>query len=170
VTDLNARLSAIRTRGELKRFAAALSPDEIAGLIDLLAARGITADPEDRKRLVRLALDRADAAQAVGTMTALDESFRCGHCDRDVPAHGRTARNHCPFCLRSRHVDVIPGDRASPCHGWMDPVRLTLRHGEAVILHHCRSCGFERNNRALTDGSTPDDPAALRALSAGQLR
>lgn len=160
------RIQSAKGRGGLKRIAAALTDAEAASLEEHLRSRGIE-PPDDRKRLVRLVADRAAAAQVVGTLTALDEAFTCSHCGAGVPPHGRTARNHCPRCLRSLHVDDVPGDRASACHGIMDPVRLFLRHGEKVIEHRCRRCGFVRNNRALEDGDVPDDPAALLALSAG---
>ena len=41
------------------------------------------------------------------------EAFVCTHCGRTVPgdAPGTSQRNHCPHCLRSRHVDVTVGDR-----------------------------------------------------------
>ncbi|WDF05905.1 RNHCP domain-containing protein [Shouchella hunanensis] len=34
-------------------------------------------------------------------------------------------RNHCPFCLYSKHQDIIPGDRASTCGGLMEPQHCT---------------------------------------------
>ena len=47
-----------------------------------------------------------------------EEVFKCKHCHRFVcpPASGGHHRNHCPFCLYSRHVDDCkPGDRMSDC-------------------------------------------------------
>ena len=74
--------------------------------------------------------------------------FRCGHCRRMVallPSGGRH-RNHCPFCLYSRHVDTgTPGDRASACGASMAPVgRFARRNGEDVIVHRCLGCAQER--------------------------
>jgi hypothetical protein len=100
--------------------------------------------------------------------TKRDEAFVCGHCGRDVPAHGRTARDHCPWCLRSRHVDVVPGDRAAGCGGLMDPIGMEVRGDRVVLQFRCRTCGHERPNVALTDGAVPDDPEALRRVSRGE--
>ncbi|HEX8732550.1 MAG TPA: RNHCP domain-containing protein, partial [Ktedonobacterales bacterium] len=92
------------------------------------------------------------------------DAFTCGHCGRFVgalPSGGRN-RNHCPFCLYSRHVDAErSGDRASPCKGMMEPVGVFERpNGEEVIVHHCVKCGFERFNRVGAD----DDEALVAAL------
>lgn len=103
-----------------------------------------------------------------------DESFACGHCGQRIgplPSGGRN-RNHCPFCLYSRHVDAErSGDRASPCRGMMEPIGVFERpNGEEVIVHRCLVCGFERFNRVGAD----DDEAQVAALpriaprSAGQ--
>ena len=53
-----------------------------------------------------------------------NETFTCHKCGKDVTLHPTgSARNHCPYCLYSLHVDTeSPGDRASDCHGLMDPI------------------------------------------------
>ncbi|MGH2503634.1 MAG: RNHCP domain-containing protein [Ktedonobacterales bacterium] len=102
------------------------------------------------------------------------ESFTCGYCGQRIgplPSGGRN-RNHCPFCLYSRHVDAErSGDRASPCKGMMEPIGVFERpNGEEVIVHRCLVCGFERFNRVGAD----DDEAQVAELpriaprSAGQ--
>jgi hypothetical protein len=70
-----------------------------------------------------------------------------------VPPSGGRYRNHCPFCLYSRHVDGRrPGDRASRCGGSMMPVGAFMRrNGEHAIVHQCVDCGFERYNRIAAD-------------------
>jgi hypothetical protein len=83
------------------------------------------------------------------------ETFRCRHCKRlvgPVPSGGKH-RNHCPYCLYSRHVDgQTPGDRASDCGGAMPPVAVFTRpNGEYVLIHCCLGCGFERYNRIAAD-------------------
>lgn len=92
------------------------------------------------------------------------ESFRCKHCQAMVgpTVSGGRHRNHCPFCLYSRHVDdVKPGDRASACRAKMAPIGLYTRpSGDLVIIHRCLGCGFERHNRVAAD----DNPVALEAL------
>ena len=65
-----------------------------------------------------------------------DVPFRCGHCKMMVgalPSGGRN-RNHCPYCLYSRHVDTnTPGDRAATCGSSMRPIgRFARRNGEDV--------------------------------------
>jgi len=41
----------------------------------------------------------------------IDEDFTCENCNEEVKALGYTARDHCPYCLYSKHVDKNPGDR-----------------------------------------------------------
>ncbi|HET9109891.1 MAG TPA: RNHCP domain-containing protein [Ktedonobacterales bacterium] len=91
--------------------------------------------------------------------TQPNDSFTCGHCGRYVgplPSGGRN-RNHCPFCLYSRHVDAErSGDRASPCKGMMEPIGVFERpNGEEVLVHRCVKCGFERFNRVGADDDEP---------------
>ena len=38
--------------------------------------------------------------------TMIDENFICEVCGKEVKKLGYTARNHCPHCLCSKHVDV----------------------------------------------------------------
>ena len=55
-------------------------------------------------------------------------AFTCEHCGREVvPLTSGSYRNHCPFCLYSKHVDALPGDRMSECGGLMEPVGLTYK-------------------------------------------
>lgn len=84
-----------------------------------------------------------------------EKPFRCRHCRAMVGpiAYGGKHRNHCPYCLYSRHVDGrVPGDRGSDCGGSMAPIgAFTRRNGEHVIMHRCLSCTFERYNRIAAD-------------------
>ena len=64
----------------------------------------------------------------IRTMSRRKENsqFLCEQCGRHVlPLSNGSYRNHCPFCLFSKHVDILPGDRASDCGGLMEPVGLT---------------------------------------------
>lgn len=71
------------------------------------------------------------------------EDFTCEHCGKFVKGNGRT--NHCPNCLWSKHMDDVPGDRASLCRGSMKPSGVWVKHGEIVrIEHKCEKCGFSR--------------------------
>lgn len=80
--------------------------------------------------------------------------FVCIGCGAKVPleAVGTTQRNHCPACLWSRHLDLIPGDRAAACGGAMEPISVWVRKGgEWAILHRCGSCGVIHANRVAGD-------------------
>jgi len=149
-------------RGLLKRLASSLDGDEPLrrALVRLGRARGADL-PEGAwawpaKRLLRMARGREHSSRQRLNPVMRDEAFTCAHCGHQVPPQGRTARDHCPRCLRSRHVDRVPGDRAEDCGGLLDPVRIELRHGETLIHYRCRSCGANRVNRALLDGGDPD--------------
>jgi hypothetical protein len=96
------------------------------------------------------------------------DHFICEYCGRTVvPADSGTRnRNHCPYCLHSKHVDLRPGDRRSGCHGDMEPIGVWVHSdGEWSILHRCRRCGFIRPNRIAGD----DNEAVLLALAARPL-
>ncbi len=83
------------------------------------------------------------------------EVFKCRHCRQFIGPllSGGSQRNHCPYCLYSRHVDGnATGDRMSTCGASMQPVGSFQRaKGEFVIVHRCLGCGFERFNRIAAD-------------------
>lgn len=58
--------------------------------------------------------------------------FKCIYCHKWVPLDkqiGTTHRNHCPYCLWSKHLDSYSaGDRDSSCGGAMEPLGLTFKH------------------------------------------
>jgi hypothetical protein len=77
-------------------------------------------------------------------------------------APGTAYRNHCPYCLWSRHVDDLPGDRASGCGGAMEPIAVWVRRGsDWAIIHQCRKCGALHSNRIAGD----DNEVALVSLA-----
>lgn len=81
-----------------------------------------------------------------------DSGFVCENCKREIPPLKYTSRNHCPFCLCSKHVDINPGDRACECGGLMRPVAVTPdAKKEFVITHRCDKCGELHNNRSQSD-------------------
>lgn len=100
-----------------------------------------------------------------------DSGFICGNCGAEVLPLGSSSRNHCPFCLCSVHVDVLPGDRANPCRGIMDPVKVEVSAKKGyVILHKCRKCGEIKRNRAAQDARVqPDDLELLIRLTAAEI-
>ena len=88
-----------------------------------------------------------------------NEWFVCQHCEANVRPLGRgSSRNHCPQCLWSKHVDIVPGDRAAGCGGMMEPVAV---HQDArrgwMIVHVCTRCGTIRRNKAALDDSAQAD-------------
>ena len=98
-----------------------------------------------------------------------DKWFHCVHCSQPVvpDAFGTAHRNHCPWCLWSRHVDdEEPGDRAAECRGAMEPIAVWARPGgDWAIIHRCRTCGELRSNRIAGD----DNELALVSLAARAL-
>lgn len=93
-----------------------------------------------------------------------EESFVCRVCGRTVAPAGAGSqhRNHCPYCLSSRHMDVQPGDRAAGCGGVMEPIAVWVRKdGEWALIHRCKACGALRSNRIAAD----DDPLKLLSLA-----
>lgn len=94
-----------------------------------------------------------------------NQPFRCGRCRVFVgqTVSGGKHRNHCPFCLTSRHVDLRrPGDRENPCRALMPAVGVAFRaDGEQMLVHRCNGCGAERQNRIAAD----DDPVAVMRLT-----
>lgn len=81
-------------------------------------------------------------------------AFTCIHCGQrtETRPEGTRHRNHCPYCLWSRHVDQQPGDRLCACRGPMEPVAVEVRtDGEWAIIHRCRVCRQVRFNRIAGD-------------------
>lgn len=90
--------------------------------------------------------------------------FTCMHCRREVSdqSYGTRHRNHCPFCLWSRHLDDEPGDRRASCRSAMEPIGIEVRaDGEWAIIHRCTGCGTLRTNRLAGD----DHELALLGLA-----
>jgi DNA-directed RNA polymerase subunit RPC12/RpoP len=166
-----ALLDGCQSRGDIKRAAALVEHDETlrAALMVEARARGVELPDEaaawPAKRLVRRARGREAASRVRSNPVHRDESFTCVACGASVPAHGRTARDHCPHCLASLHVDVVPGDRAASCGGVLRATHVEQRNGEWVLHYRCDRCGAARTNRALLDGETPDRWDVIVALS-----
>jgi RNHCP domain-containing protein len=92
--------------------------------------------------------------------------FRCAHCDTIVSSthllSGVNNRNHCPYCLWSRHLDLfVAGDRLSACKAPMKPIGLTMKkgrnkyqrepRGELMLIHACVECQALSINRIAAD-------------------
>ena len=83
-----------------------------------------------------------------------NETFTCKQCGKEVAPHPTgSARNHCPYCLYSLHVDAeFPGDRASSCHGMMRPIATDYRKNKGdMIVHECEKCGKKIPNTVAPD-------------------
>ncbi len=170
--EAKALIEAACTRGEMKRLGATLDHDEVLRREVWEEGRRRGVDLPDEaltwpgKRLLRRARARAAASQVRTTPTARDEAFTCSHCGAAVVPAQRTARDHCPRCLHSLHVDRVPGDRAAGCGGLLVPVDAQRRGDGFRIRYRCAVCGEERANKALLEVVDPDDWEALVALTA----
>ena len=84
--------------------------------------------------------------------TMIDEDFNCEVCNFKVKALGYTARDHCPNCLSSKHLDNNPGDRANECHGILKPVAIDPdSKNEYKIVYICDKCGVTKRNKKAKD-------------------
>ena len=100
------------------------------------------------------------------SFTHKNDPFTCEACGRAVPPRAAGCRNHCPFCLASKHVDINPGDRANSCQGLMDAIDYELSSKKGLVLvYRCRRCGeVTRNMAAHEDPVQADDYARILAL------
>lgn len=121
---------------------------------------------------------------------SLDGNFLCVNCRQPVPLDPHRAgvhnRNHCPYCLWSRHLDLFKaGDRLAACRAPMRPVGLAHKRRmkkypgrapeELMVIHRCEDCGKVSLNRIAADDCTNElwdifqrsldlDPAFLQDL------
>ena len=85
--------------------------------------------------------------------TMRNEDFICEHCGAEVKKSDYTARDHCPFCLYSKHVDINPGDRMNSCHGLLKPIGIEKFKDTYKIIYQCEKCHQLHKNIALKDDS-----------------
>ena len=63
-----------------------------------------------------------------------------------------TARDHCPYCLYSKHLDINPGDRLNNCLGLLKPIDIEKFKNTYKIIYKCEKCGkFHKNVMANDD-------------------
>ncbi len=88
-----------------------------------------------------------------------NDPFTCRFCRAPVrPLANGSVRNHCPECLWSLHVDLVPGDRAERCGGAMKPIGLQGSPSAGwKISFRCLRCGAVRSNRAAQDDPVQPD-------------
>ena len=85
----------------------------------------------------------------------IDEEFICENCGKKVEPLGYSCRNHCNYCLYSKHVDINPGDRKETCHGLLEPIGIEIDSKKGyVIIYKCKKCGASLRCRAANDDDT----------------
>lgn len=83
--------------------------------------------------------------------TMIDEAFICEHCHKNVDKLNYTARDHCPFCLYSKHVDIMPGDRMNSCEGLLKPIGIEKYRNSYKIIYQCETCKKIHKNIMAND-------------------
>ena len=85
------------------------------------------------------------------TFNMIDESFVCEKCGKKIKKLGYTARDHCPYCLYSKHVDINPGDRNNSCKGMLEPVGIEKFKDSFKIIYLCEKCHKTHKNIMAKD-------------------
>jgi len=148
----------LKTRGEIKRAAKAIDsqPQLKEILLVELENRGLQYSVDwPAKKLLRSLLDRSTQAQERSNPIHRNEVFTCIHCQATVPKSVSKIRDHCPYCLRSIHVDITPGDRAANCGGILAPSGFFLTGGIVYIEYLCQRCSYEYRIRAHPEDQIP---------------
>ena len=81
----------------------------------------------------------------------LDEGFFCENCGKEVKPLGYTSRDHCPYCLYSKHVDINPGDRKNTCLGLLEPIEIEKFKDTYKIVYKCDKCNELHKNIIAKD-------------------
>lgn len=81
----------------------------------------------------------------------IDETFTCENCNKKVNKLHYTARDHCPYCLYSKHLDIMPGDRKNNCKGLMKPIGIEKNRDRYKIIYKCQKCGEKHKNITAID-------------------
>ncbi len=80
-----------------------------------------------------------------------DQEFICENCFKKVDKLLYSSRDHCPFCLYSKHVDINPGDRLNKCQGLLKPIGIEKYKDSYKILYQCQSCKQNHKNIIAKD-------------------
>ena len=86
--------------------------------------------------------------------TMRDENFECENCGKNVEKLNYTARDHCPYCLYSKHVDIMPGDRQNECNGLLKPIGLEKFKNSYKIIYKCLKCNELHKNIVANDDNS----------------
>lgn len=81
----------------------------------------------------------------------IDENFICENCNAKVEKLEYSARDHCPYCLYSKHVDINPGDRANSCKGLLVPIGIEKFKDTYKIIYKCSKCSKVHKNIMASD-------------------
>ena len=81
----------------------------------------------------------------------IDENFICENCGKEIAKLGYTARDHCNYCLYSKHVDILPGDRKNICRGLLKPIGIEKFKDSYKIIYKCQKCGETHKNIMAVD-------------------
>ena len=81
----------------------------------------------------------------------VNEDFICENCGIKVIKSKYTARDHCPNCLYSKHVDINPGDRSNKCQGLLKPIEIEKFKNSFKIIYKCEKCNQKHKNIAHND-------------------
>ena len=85
------------------------------------------------------------------TFTMRDEEFVCENCGKNISKLNYTARDHSPYCLYSKHLDINPGDRLNTCHGLLKPIAIEKFKDSYKIVYKCEKCGMIHKNIMAND-------------------
>jgi hypothetical protein len=82
-----------------------------------------------------------------------NEEFVCENCGELNKPNRPEIRNHCRYCLHSKHVDRdVPGDRLSECKGLLRPIDVDYHKKKGwVLVFECVKCGSESRNMVVSD-------------------
>ncbi len=89
----------------------------------------------------------------------INENFQCENCNEEITKHPEgSARNHCPNCLFSKHMDKdFPWDRESTCLWLMKPIDIDYKKNKwNMIKHKCVKCNKEILNKIAPDDNFID--------------
>ena len=82
----------------------------------------------------------------------IDEGFVCQVCKMKVEPLKYTARDHCPNCLCSIHIDDNPGDRLCKCFGVLKPIGIEKgKKDDLKSVYRCNKCGKIKKNKMAKD-------------------
>ena len=81
----------------------------------------------------------------------IDEEFICENCGKKNDVLSYSARDHCKYCLYSKHVDINPGDRSNNCMGLLKPIGIEKFKKTYKIIYKCEKCNKLHKNIMAND-------------------